>query len=362
MTVRKETRAGQTRWVIDIPYRTSDGKPKRYRRDAQVQTKTAAHAEDRRLYAELGQSGSLPGAGEKPEPEPEPHRYTFAEAVRHYRATHMKTTLKPATRASYENRITMLLVPRFGDLPLEAVDRAAMTELDVELAEDELLPSTRAKVQIVVRSILRNAVRAGMLPTMPAMPPLPRVGRKVPNPMRREDLDAILAVSSPSARLACELAALAGLRASEVRGLRWSDVDLKVGTLTIRRGITLGIETTPKSHHQRLIPLARTLRATLERAVSERRGPWAPVSLTAFGKPWGESGLNQAFQRAQERAGRSGWTFHDLRRFFVTELFRNGAPAPAVQLLAGHADLTTTQRYADLDANAPASSGAHRRQ
>ena len=332
MTVRKETRAGQTRWVIDIPYRTSDGKPKRYRRDAQVQTKTAAHAEDRRLYAELGQRGSLPGAGDKPDPEPEPHRYTFAEAVRHYRATHMKTTLKPATRASYENRITMLLVPRFGDLPLEAVDRAAMTELDVELAEDELLPSTRAKVQI-------------------ALPPLPRIGRKVPNPMRREDLDAILAVSSPSAPLACELAAFAGLRASEVRGLRWSDVDLKVGTLTIRRGITLGIETTPKSHHQRLIPLARTLRATLERAVSERRGPWAPVSLTALGKPWGESGLNQAFQRAQERAGRSGWTFHDLRHFFVTELFRNGAPAPAVQLLAGHADLTTTQRYADLDAN-----------
>jgi len=351
VTVRKEKRADQTRWVIDIPYRTADGKPKRYRRDAQVQTKTAAEAEDRRLYAELGRSGSLPGAGDKPEPEPEPHRYTFAEAVRNYRATHMKTTLKPATRASYENRITNLLVPRFGEDPLEAIDRNAVTELDVELAEDDLLPSTRAKVQIVLRSILRAAVRAGMLATMPALPPLPRVGRKVPNPMRRGDLDAILAETSPSARLAFELAAFAGLRASEVRGLRWSDVDLKVGTLAVRRGITLGIETTPKSHHQRLIPLARTLRATLERAVSDRKGPWAPVSLTALGKPWGESGLNQAFKRAQKRAGRSGWCFHDLRHFFVTELFRNGASAPAVQLLAGHADLATTQRYADLDAN-----------
>jgi integrase len=245
----------------------------------------------------------------------------------------------------------MLLVPRFGAEPLEAIDGNAVVKLDVELAEDGLLPSTRAKVQTVLRSILRAAVRAGMLKAMPALPSLPKVGRKVPRPMRREDLDAILAKSSPSARLAFELAAFAGLRASEVRGLRWSDVDLKVGSLTVRRGITVGVETTPKSHHQRLIPLAPTLRATLEGAARERSGPWAPVTLTAFGKPWGESGLNQAFKRAQKRAEREGWTFHDLRHFFVTELFRNGAPAPAIQMLAGHSDLATTQRYADLDAN-----------
>jgi len=169
--------------------------------------------------------------------------------------------------------------------------------------------------------------------------------------MRRDDLDAILAASSPSARVAFELAAFAGLRASEVRGLRWSDVDLKVGTIVVRRGITLGVETTPKSHHQRAIPIGPKLRATLEAAAGEKIGPWAPVTLTALGKPWGESGLNQAFKRALKRAGREGWTFHDLRHFFVTELFRNGAPAVAIQQLAGHSELATTQRYADLDAS-----------
>jgi site-specific recombinase XerD len=75
------------------------------------------------------------------------------------------------------------------------------------------------------------------------------------------------------------------------------------------------------------------------------------VTVTAFGKPWGENGLNQSFKRAMERAERKGWSFHDLRHFFVTELFRNGAPAIAVQQLAGNADLKTTQRYADFDAN-----------
>jgi integrase len=40
--------------------------------------------------------------------------------------------------------------------------------------------------------------------------------------------------------------------------------------------------------------------------------------------------LLKAFQRAQKKAGLSGWRFHDLRHFFVAELFRRGGSAPAV--------------------------------
>ena len=86
-------------------------------------------------------------------------------------------------------------------------------------------------------------------------------------------------------------------------------------------------------------------------ASTKKVNPWAPVAITARGKPWGEFGLNQAFGRAMKHAKLDGWSFHDLRHFFVTELFRNGASAVAIQQLAGHADLATTQRCADLDAN-----------
>jgi integrase len=351
VTIRKVDRDGQSRWVIDIPYKTAGGKRERYRRDAQVQTKSASEAEHRRLLAELAQTGTLAKVNAPDETTDEPPGYTFDDAVRHFRATHMKNGLKPSTRASYENRIDTLLAPRFGSVPLDELDGNAVTKLDVELVADELAPSTRAKIQTVLRSILRASVRTGMLKTMPTLPRLPKVGRKVPRPMRRTDLDAILRCSNAESRLAFELAALAGLRASEVRGLRWSDVDLKVGAIAVRRGLTLGIEVTPKSHHQRLIPIGPRLRATLAAAAPKKASPWAPVALTSLGKPWGEFGLNQAFGRALERAGLSGWSFHDLRHFFVTELFRNGASAAAIQQLAGHADLATTQRYADLDAN-----------
>lgn len=71
--------------------------------------------------------------------------------------------LKPSTRAGYENRIGVLLVPRFGATPLAKIDGNAFTKLDVELVADELAPSTRAKIQTVLRSVLRASVRAGML-------------------------------------------------------------------------------------------------------------------------------------------------------------------------------------------------------
>lgn len=80
----------------------------------------------------------------------------------------------------------------------------------------------------------------------------------------------------------------------------------------------------------------RRAAATARFARPRGRLQWSPIALTVLRKPWGEYGLNQAFQRTQARAGRSGWTFHSLRRFFVTELFRRGAPAVAIQQLAGH--------------------------
>ena len=52
-------------------------------------------------------------------------------------------------------------------------------------------------------------------------------------------------------RLALALCTDAGLRAGEVRGLEWQDVDLKAGSLTVRQTIYHGQKDTPKSGHER---------------------------------------------------------------------------------------------------------------
>jgi integrase len=242
-------------------------------------------------------------------------------------------------------------LPRFGERSLADVDGKALSELDAELAADELKPSTRANIHCVFRSVLRAAVEAGFLLELPRLPPLPKVGRQIVRPMRRPDVERLLAACSPSARLALSLMAFAGLRPSEVRGLRWCDVDLKSGVLTVRRGLIVGEETTPKSHHHRAVPLSKPLRAILEPLAAQKRSPWAEVAITTHGQLWGDFGLYQAFQRAQKRAALAGWSPKSLRHYFVTELFGLGASAPVIQKLVGHSDLATTQRYADVDAS-----------
>jgi len=143
-------------------------------------------------------------------------------------------------------------------------------------------------------------------------------------------------------------AAFAGLRAGEVRGLRWPDVDLRRGVITVRRSVVGGVEGSPKSGHGRVVPIAAPLRPHLEAAAKSRKSPWSEVALTSYGKPWKDGGLTQAFERARDRAGLSGWTFHSLRHFFITELCRRGAPTMVVKQLAGHSELGTTQRYAHM--------------
>ncbi len=355
MAVRIVIRRDERRLLVDIRYRNPDGTRARYRHDAEVQTLQAARAEDRRRLALLATIGSPHGvlapSGapiiEPPESEPEADAGPlFRDVAKEYMAAYATSHLKPSTRFAYDKRLQGFFLNAIGDLPITQITPSKVRELDAELVETGVKPSTRAAYQIVLRSILgRFAVERGYLSERPAFPKLPRPGRTIHTALTQEELERLFE-STPSAshRRAFLLASYAGLRAGEIRALRWKDVDLRARTLTVRLSRCNGAVSTPKSGHERLIPLAEVLHREL--STTKKRVSDALVSLTAEGEPWGQWGLRQTFKRACKRARLEGWRFHDLRHFFVTSLFRTGAPAPAVQMLAGHADLSTTQRYA----------------
>ncbi len=115
---------------------------------------------DVHVLAELAQKGSLkPSASATTAEQAAASSYTFADAVRHYRATHMRTSLKPSTRRSYDKWLDTVLVPRFGERRLTEVTGKELALLDAELVEDELADSTRSNIHSIFRSVLRNAAR-----------------------------------------------------------------------------------------------------------------------------------------------------------------------------------------------------------
>ena len=91
------------------------------------------------------------------------------------------------------------------------------------------------------------------------------------------------------------------------------------------------------------------LEARLREAV-RRKLPKARIVVFDDGRTPGRSYLLTYFKRFLKNAGLKERSFHSLRHCFITELVNGGAGLEAVRVLAGHATLEMTQRYAHATA------------
>ena len=112
--------------------------------------------------------------------------------------------------------------------------------------------------------------------------------------------------------------------------------------MSVREGRSFGETHTPKTG-QREVPVTPELGRLL--APVEAGAREELVAMTARGKPWGQSGLVQAFERVRDRVGLEGWSVYCLRHYAITSWLRAGVPVHVVQRMAGHKNLATTQRY-----------------
>jgi len=345
MTVRIEVRRGTRRYIIDIRYTNNAGTKARFRQDAEVQTQPASRAEDMRRMMMVATTG-LPFVAPKVDAETgEPLKeVTFAEAANSFLELHGGTRLKPSTTRSYGDVFRARLKDQIGAMPITQITPIVIRELDQKLVARGLSPSTRNGTQCLIRSVLKHALEAGFLSALPEFPRLPKVGATIQHVLTSEDVTRILLATPAPHRLALEVGAYAGLRAGEVRGLKWGDVDLARGLLVVRCSRSHDVEAPPKSGHERVVPLHPKLHALLASAKAKVKTEY--VTGPGEGRPWGNNAVRQAFLKSCKRIGLTGFRLHDLRHAFVTELFRSGASAPVVQRLAGHQHLTTTQRYA----------------
>ena len=272
---------------------------------------------------------------------------TLGEVTDAYWNVYAPSRLKATSQCSYRAMCRTHLVPRIGHKPITAINAAVAREFDADLAKDGVGRPSRRQTQCVLRSIVcRFAVEAGYLTEAPRMPKLLPKSNKIPQVLTAEQaMQVIEAAEWPQHRLALLLAFHGGLRSCEIRGLRVCDVDLEARVLRVRQAVSYGIVDTPKSGHDREIPLTDMLHEALAEAMAGRP-PEALSALSTRGEPWGQCGLRELFQRLAKRVGITGSTVHHLRHGFVSELLDHGVGAHIVKELAGHADLNTTERYA----------------
>lgn len=137
----------------------------------------------------------------------------------------------------------------------------------------------------------------------------------------------------------------AGLRCGEMIALEWADIDLDKRQLCVQRSDWRGQINAPKGGRLRYVPLTTRLTAAL-REHRHLRGQ--RVLLQSDGSPLRVDMVGDHVRRAARKAGVTVSGAHRLRHTFCSHLAMRGAPATAIQALAGHQSLSTTERYMHL--------------
>jgi integrase len=272
------------------------------------------------------------------------------------------------TVALYRQRLESHVLPELGRRPVADVTLADVRRLADKLSAGKLAPATVTGTLGILSGLLRYAVKGGLLERNPARD-LDRDDRpgteraSEPRYLDADELGRLLAALSPTFRPVASACAFAGLRVSEALGLRWRDVDLKGGTLTVSGqlgtdGQRVPVKTAASAATVPLLPaLARELRDHRSRQGARNLRlvhADALVFTTARGRPQSRRNALRAVHAAGDAAGLNGdgrqpVGLHDLRHSFVALALDAGATLAEVAALARHANArVTAQVYAGL--------------
>ena len=254
---------------------------------------------------------------------------------------------KPSSIAAKEMILRVHLVPRLGARRLDAIRSEDVQRLKQGLGAKAV--KTVNNVLTVLNVLLKTAVEWQVISQMPCTIRLLPVPKSSSTTYHDFGDYGRLVKQAQAADARTYIAVLlggdAGLRCGEMLALEWPDVDLPKRQLCVQRSDWNGHITAPKNGRLRYIPLTVRL-ATALRAHRHLRGPL--VLCQEDGSPLTRQMVQSWIGRVARRAGLSHLGVHILRHTFCSHLAMRGAPVRAIQELAGHADLSMTQRYTHL--------------
>jgi integrase/recombinase XerD len=237
-------------------------------------------------------------------------------------------------------------------LALEAVSRDDLVDFLAGLYREKLESRTVARQLVTLRNFFRYAQIQDLIATDPsANLESPKIRRSLPGYLRLEEVERLLTQPDANAALGLRDRAMlevlysTGLRVSELVGLRVGDLDSKAGC----------VRCIGKGDKERIVPVGRKALAMVEKYLEQARPELlrqakalnsAALFVNNRGVALSRVGVWKILSGYGRRAGlRVALTPHMLRHSFATHLLERGADLRSVQLMLGHADISTTQIY-----------------
>jgi integrase len=325
-------------------YRASDGRKRsiyaRTQREAIDRLRAALNARDKGI-------------------RPVDQRLTVGAFLEDWVEHQVKPSRRPATIESYAGAVRRYLVPAIGTIPLARLEPEHVQAMLAGLKglRGPLSDTSRRSIYSVLRIALGRAVKMGRAErNVCTLIDRPAVVRRELHPPSGPQLRSFL-LGVAGDRLASLYAAAlgTGLRQGELLALRWSDVDLERGELTVRHTLQRGTRqrAEPKTERARRtlrLPsyVVGSLREHRRRQLAERLAAgsrWQDTDLiftTAIGTALDSRNVLRYLQRHLARLGLPRQRFHDLRHAFATQLIEAGEDLGVVSRILGHADFATT--------------------
>lgn len=332
---------------------------------AQRKTKREAESELIRLLAIAGRTDAAASSA------------TMADLFGAWQSMHA-ARWSPSTVRNTRQFIERYLDDRFGRVLVRRLRRSDIDMFygDLQRAGGHngkaLSPATVHRVHRVLHAALEQAVRWEWITDNPATnSTLPRLTADELKPPELADVVKLMAGAhalDPDFGVFIHLAATTGARRGELCALRWGDVDLDAGTLTIERSMAIGdtlVEKTTKTRNKRAIAMEPVdvdlLRAHRVRAMERRLAAGAPFDANAFlfsgdlgVSSWRPESMTHRFIALRRKLKIDTVRLHDLRHFNASTMLAAGVDLATVAGRLGHAGggRTTLAVYGHLTRNA----------
>ncbi len=276
----------------------------------------------------------------------------------------IKLTYKHGTVMQYDGDLKKWLPLGFGDKKLKDFTKGDIHKLIFEvLPKNGATPNLQKKTRRTLARIFEAALEEGLINRNPCK----GIKVKVPPPEKLVlNHNEVIKLLSQARQVNHHfyyhwcLVLFTGLRNGELYGLRWRDIDLVSGIITVKNQWTNkdGYHST-KSNRNRIVPISEDLQTVLLEL--KNLGPFAE-NLTGLNgskqffddlvlprmSEWKHGEQAKITKRFCKAIGITEVKFHDLRATFITNVLTQGVSLPQVMSIVGHSRTSTTDEYLRL--------------